>query len=66
LSIGLIENEVGDFSMLSQRSKVYLTSAEVNSLPEWNLTPCLRVKVYTLPSGLMSHFSASPGLNEPS
>jgi hypothetical protein len=65
-SIGLMPKEVGELGMLSQRSKVYFTSADVMGLPEWNLTPERRWNVYTFPSGLISQLVARPGLNEPS
>ena len=52
--------------MLSQRSNVYFTSVDVMLLPEWNLTPERKWKVYTFPSGLVSQVVARPGLNDPS
>src|ERR1700682_2555883 len=50
----------GDFS--NSRSKVNFTSADVNSWPSWNLTPCLSLKVHERPSGLICHDSASSGV----
>ena len=39
-----------DFS--SSRSNVNFTSAEVNSWPSWNFTPCRSLNVHVSPSGL--------------
>ena len=38
------------------------TSALVNGWPSWNFTPFCSVKVIVLPSGLMVHDCASPGM----
>ena len=48
------------------RSKVNFMAAASNGVPSWNFTFRRRWKVYVLPSGEVSHFSASPGFTLPS
>src|SRR5712692_8311277 len=48
------------------RSKVNFMAAASNGVPSWNFTFRRRWNVYVLPSGEISHFSASPGFTLPS
>src|SRR6266849_6514965 len=48
------------------RSKVNFIAAASNGVPSWNFTFRRRWKVYALPSGAISHFSARPGFTLPS
>src|SRR5258708_36396314 len=44
-----------------KRSKVHLTSAEVNGVPSCHLTPWWSLKVSPLPASLHDHLSARSG-----
>src|SRR5665213_413791 len=56
---GFLRNLSFDFSWI--RSKVHLTSAEVNGLPSCHLTPCRSLKVSVFLSPLQAQLSARSG-----
>ena len=47
-------------------SRLFFTAAASQGVPSENLMPSLRVKVYSFPSSLTSHFSARLPLYSPS
>ena len=66
LSMGLMANDVGDFSVFSQPLVGVLDVGRREVLAGVELDALLQAEGVDLAVRPMSHFSASPGLNEPS